>query len=126
MPWFKVDDSLYSHPKWVGASPAAKALWVTAGSWCASQRTDGHVPKHVLPVVGGKPKAAQELVDIGLWSLNGNGWVFHDWLEYQPAKADIEAARENEARSGARGNHLRWHVKRGVVNDECPFCQEDQ
>lgn len=124
MPWFKVDDHLYSHPKWVGASPAAKALWVTAGSWCAAQLTDGHVPRHMLPVVGGRPRVAQELVDTGLWIENGTGWYFHDWFEYQPAKADTEAVREKESKYGKRGNHLRWHVSKGIKNPECPFCQE--
>jgi len=124
VPWFKVDDSLYSHPKWVAASPAAKALWVTAGSWCASQLTDGHVPRHVLPIVGGKPRAAQELVDLGLWEMNGNGWVFHDWLELQPSRADVEAARAEKADAGARGNHQRWHVKKRIKSPDCPYCQE--
>lgn len=125
MPWFKVDDGLYSHPKWVAASPAAKALWVTAGSWSASQLTDGHVPTYILPVVGGKPKAAQELVELGLWEMNGNGWVFHDWEEFQPSKVDVQAVRDKESKSGQHGNHIRWHVKKGITNPDCPFCQED-
>lgn len=123
MPWFKVDDQLHSHPKWVGASAAAKALWVTAGSWSAAQLTDGHVPRHVLPVVGGKPRTAEELVELGLWEHNGNGWVFHDWHQMQPSRVDVEAARAEKADAGARGNHQRWHAKKGITNPDCVYCQ---
>lgn len=93
MPWFKVDDALYSHPKWVAASAPARALWVTAGSWSASQLTDGLVPRHVLAMLGGKPKDAAELVAVGLWDVDGNGWRFHDWLSFQPSAAQTLAAR---------------------------------
>lgn len=123
MPWFKVDDQLYSHPKWVGASDAAKALWTTAGSWSASQLTDGEIPRHMLAMLGGRPKAAQELVDVGLWLEKNDGWVFHDWLVMQPSRADIQAARENESMAGQRGNHKRWHVAKGIKNPDCPYCQ---
>ena len=65
MPWFKVDDSFWGHPKRVACPPAALGLWVTAGSWCGQQLTDGHVPKHMLSVLGGKPKDAAALVSAG-------------------------------------------------------------
>ena len=35
MAWFRVDDHLYSHPKWLALPKGSRALWVTAGSWCA-------------------------------------------------------------------------------------------
>lgn len=93
MPWFKVDDALYSHPKWLAASPAARALWVTAGSWSADQLTDGLVPRHVLPILCARPKDAAELVRVGLWAEEGDGWRFHSWLDFQPSAESVEAER---------------------------------
>lgn len=94
MAWFKVDDQLYSHPKWLAVSPRARGLWITAGSWCSAQLTDGHIPSSALPMLGGQAKDARELVESGLWVENGNGWFFHDWLDMQPSKEKVEAERE--------------------------------
>lgn len=48
MTWFKVDDGFYDHPKVENLSMAARGLWVTAGSWCAKQLTDGVISKKKL------------------------------------------------------------------------------
>lgn len=115
MPWFKVDDGLHSHPKWIAASPHARALWVTAGSWCAAHLTDGHVPKHMLTLFGARPKDAAELVRLGLWVEADDdpegGWRFHDWGEYQPSAASVmaerAAARERQRRARERAKQAR-------------------
>jgi hypothetical protein len=115
MPWFKVDDSLHSHPKWIAASPHARALWVTAGSWCAAHLTDGHVPKHMLTLFGARPKDAAELVRLGLWVEADDepegGWRFHDWDQYQPSAASVmaerAAARERQRRARERAKQAR-------------------
>jgi hypothetical protein len=121
MPWFKVDDALYGHPKWLRTPPAARALWVTAGSWCAAQLTDGVVPAHVLPTLGGTTRAARELVDAGLWTTVDNGWQFHAWLEFQPSAEQVEAERaaarerQQRARDKARESRPRHAVTHGEV-----------
>ena len=122
MAWFKVDDKLWGHPKWLAASPRARSLWVTAGSWCASQETDGVVPRHVLATLGGRPADAADHVTCGLWATHRTGWRFHDWSQFQPDAASLRAKREKESTGGAFGNHKRWHVRPGVVVPECPFC----
>lgn len=122
MPWFRVDDQLHSHPKWLATSPRARALWTTAGSWSSAQLTDGHVPRHVLPVLGGQPKDAKELVERGLWRDNGDGWVFHDWDEFQPTKAEVEERKAGQSEGGAWANHKRWHLNRDQRSDDCEYC----
>lgn len=45
----------------------------------------------------------------------------HDWNDY--------AGRYDQKKSGsdgARGNHVRWHEKRGVIEAGCPFCPDDR
>lgn len=121
MPWFKVDDGLHSHPKWLAASPHARALWVTAGSWCAAQLTDGHIPRHVLPTLCGRPKDATELVRLGLWTETDTGWAFHDWDGYQPSAESVEAeraaARERQRRARAKARASRRDSHRDATAD---------
>lgn len=122
MAWFKVDDRLWGHPKWLAAPPRARALWVTAGSWSASQETDGVIPRHVLATLGGRPTDAAALVSAGLWTTHRQGWRFHDWTDFQPDAASLRAKRDAESAGGAYGNHVRWHVRQGLDVPECPFC----
>lgn len=98
MAWFKVDDGLHSSRKFLSipkrARFAAIGLWTVAGSWCADELTDGHVPNYMLDVWGAPPSAPQSLVDAGLWERESGGYVIYNWLEYQPRKADVDAERE--------------------------------
>ena len=122
MAWFKVDDKLWGHPKWLAVSPRARGLWVTAGSWCASNGTDGLVPTHVLRVLGHTAKDAGELVGAGLWHVEDGGWRFNDWLTYQPDAASEKAKHAAESEAGTLGNHRRWHLARNITVPDCPHC----
>lgn len=93
MPWFKVDDGWWSHPKTLLLSDSAQALWVRAGSYSMKHLTDGGVPVAALPMLRARPKAAQELVSAGLWTRVGDGYQFHDWAIYQPSRGQVEADR---------------------------------
>jgi len=93
MTYFKVDDGIWGHPKFALLSNDAVSLWVMAGSWCGRYVTDGLVPFQTLTLIRGSKQAAQELVDAGLWLETPNGWLFHDWEDYQYTKAEIESRR---------------------------------
>ena len=97
IPWFKVDDKLHSHPKWLALPKGARALWITAGSWSSSQLSDGFVPKSVLVFLDGTTREAAALVDSGLWEPVPGGWQFHDWEQYQPTRQIVTARREASA-----------------------------
>lgn len=96
MPWFKVDDQLAFHRKALVAGNPAMGLWVRAGSWCANQLNDGHVPDHVIPTLGTRAQA-KRLVDAGLWCQEPDGYHFHDWGTWQPTKAEVEKRRAEGA-----------------------------
>jgi len=95
--WFKVDDGLHASRKLLSIPKrsrfAAVGLWTVAGSWCADQLTDGLVPDYMLTVWGAPPAAPQSLVDAGLWERASDGYLFCNWLEYQPRKEDVDAER---------------------------------
>ena len=108
MTWFKVDDGLHSHRK-VRSLPRkdrmpALGLWCLAGSWCADNLTDGHVPTYMLEELGGTLRQAQLLVTSGLWVQVDDGFQFHGWSDEgrQPTRAEVEAHRESERKRKAR------------------------
>jgi hypothetical protein len=123
--WFKVDDSFYDHPKIFDAPDCAVALWTRAGSWSARNLTDGFVPANLPARLCDDPeRAIKELIERGLWKRTKGGYRFHDWFEYQPSRSDVIGAQVKKASGGVLGNHLRWHVKKGVQNPDCQYCQE--
>ncbi len=98
MAWFKVDDTFHSSRKILSIPSryrfAAIGLWTIAGSWSASELTDGHIPDYMLKAWGATEKTAQALVDAGLWTRTQGAYEFHAWLTYQPSKAHVEAERD--------------------------------
>ena len=122
MTWFKVDDQLAFHRKVVRAGNPAMGLWVRAGSWSAGAEQDGHVPNEIISALGGSPSQIKRLVDVGLWTKSRDGYQFHDWHIFQPSAQDLQLAREKESESGVKGNHQKWHVRRGIVNPDCVLC----
>jgi hypothetical protein len=120
--WFKVDDKLWGHPKWLATPPRARGLWVTAGSWSAGLGQDGNIPKHVLPTLGHTARDAAALVTSGLWRTTRDGWRFHGWAEFQPDAASEKAKRDAASDGGALGNHKRWHTARGINVASCGYC----
>lgn len=109
MSWFKVDDSFWCHPKVIGLSDAATALWVRAGSWSCQLLTDGAVPSGALLTMRSTQDAASELVREGLWDETETGWQFHDWDEFQPSAAAVKEkrARDRERKRTAAGSESR-------------------
>ena len=94
MTWFKVDDGFWSHPKTATLSDAAVTLWVRAGAYSCQHLTDGVIAKPVLRLVGVE-SAAGELVDAGLWIEHPDGWVFHDWDDYQETRDAVRKRRDD-------------------------------
>ena len=127
MTWFKIDDQLPNNRKAraVRKSHPSKArdiapfgLWSIAGAIS----NDGWIPLEVLEDWDDDAEAlAQRLVAAGLWhptERDGEaGFVFHDWHDQNPAKDDNDPSS-----SGSFGNHVRWHVQRGLVVEDCAHC----
>jgi hypothetical protein len=116
MPWFKVDDGWWSHPKTLELSDSAQALWVRAGTWSMKHLTDGFVPDSAARVLRAKPRFALELVQVGLWKRTESGHVFHDWGAYQPTKERVETERAAavERKRKSRESRRDSHVTDGV------------
>ncbi|RLK47639.1 hypothetical protein C7474_2234 [Microbacterium telephonicum] len=112
MPWFKVDDQFWSHPKVVELSADAVALWVRAGSYAAQHLTDGKVTTGALRMLGGAREIADELVLGGLWDqVDNRTWQFRDWFDYQPTAEEVADRRAKRSAAGKKGAESRWHGK---------------
>jgi len=126
MVWFKIDDGFWSHPKVLELSDGAVALWARAGAYSAGHLTDGVVKGSTLRLLASDRDHAVELVLAGLWDEHPDGYVFHDWVDYQPTREQVEAEREatrarvaksRERRSGnGVSNGVTAPVSNGVSN----------
>lgn len=112
--WVKIDTSYLRNPKITAVSAPAVVLHLASILWTADQLTDGELPAHVLTDLAhmaripprSAPRAVNELVDAGLWSLNGNGWHVHDFeaMNGQAMRKAVEAQRRKwrEKKEGSR------------------------
>lgn len=119
-----MDDNLAFHTKTLAAGNAAMGLWVRAGAWARQTGSDGFIPDHAARQLGTKAQA-RALVEVGFWDRLPTGYAFHEWDERQPTAADEKAAAEAAGRSGALGNHKRWHAAKRVSNPDCPYCLKE-
>jgi hypothetical protein len=112
MPWVRLDDGFADHPKVERAGPLAGWLHVVAMCYCARHLTDGRVPKVKARRLADIPQPARHiaaLVEAGLWHEDGADYVLHDFLDYQPARAEVEAERKaaRDRMAKARSNKRR-------------------
>lgn len=110
MGWARMDDGYLGHPKILEAGPWAELLDLRSIIWCAKYETDGLVTRSALQSIGrGIPKVPARvlsLIEVGRWLVNdGGGWWVHDFLKYNPSKAEKETQRE-QGRERVRKHRL--------------------
>jgi hypothetical protein len=132
MSWFRIDDGMLDHPKWKRAirtgGDAALHLWLALGTWCSRHLTDGLIPADMLGEISGpRGKRTQErawrgLIESSLIVRHSDGSVLvHDYLDYNPSRADVLTERERWIRS-KRKQRDPCDVLAGLPRDsrECP------
>ena len=107
MSWFKVDDG-FANSRPVLRIPRryrtqAVGLWVLAGTWCAKELTDGHVPEYLLEELAATPAIAEQLVRAGLWETVEDGYLFVGWAKYQPTREQVLTSRAEATERQKRG-----------------------
>lgn len=122
MPWVRFDDQFPANRKVEALSDPTFRLHVSAIFWCARNLTDGWVPQNDLDMAAPRTSRSpeklvhQQLVPRGLWHPPGHGckdcvdppdgWIIHDYLEFQPSKAQVEKERA-DARERQRRHRKR-------------------
>lgn len=101
MPWVKLDDRFPTHRKVALLSDRAFRLYVSGLCWSSENLTEGRILTRELPFIArvrGLKAVAKELEDAGLWDpADGGGWTIHDYLEYNPDRAKVQAERKSNA-----------------------------
>jgi hypothetical protein len=120
VPWVRFDDQYPLHYKVAGLSDKTYRLATEAIFWCARNLTDGHISAQNLhqirPALRSPASHAAVLVSQRLWHpagegcdaekcpapVAGDGWVIHDYWQYQPTKTQVVKEREAAARRQAK------------------------
>jgi hypothetical protein len=100
MPWVKLDDRFPSHRKIALLSDRAFRLHISALCWCSENLTDGRISDRELTLVAhirGLKATAMQLEDAGVWDRTDDGWVIHDFLDYNPSREQVIAERKKNA-----------------------------
>jgi hypothetical protein len=117
MSWGRLDDSLHRHRKIRKLRQnnrpqvfnAAMTLWTLANSQCCDDGVSfvsfGDACEILCQDRKTVKRAVDALVDSGLWDAFGDGWVFHDWDDYQPQNdnsgtVEVTAVDEAETKRG--------------------------
>jgi hypothetical protein len=117
--WIRMQSSIYRNPKVLSlltlptGFQTAVVYWFSMG-YAGENGCRGQIPKVGLPIIQGRPKDAQRLVEAGLWKVTQNGWEVHDWSNYQPTPEYI-AKRSEAGRAGAKA---RWAKRTGTAPAE--------
>jgi hypothetical protein len=126
--WVRLDDEFSEHPKVAALgdlAPLAGWLHVCALCYCNRHLTDGFLPagklytlasfRHLGVETGGpKDTAGHEhgiqieelvaaLLGVGMWDEASGGYQIHDYLDYQPSKAEYEELTEKRRQAGRAG-----------------------
>lgn len=138
MPWVRFDDQYSIHRKVDGLSDAAFRLHTSAIFWSARNLTDGFVSREDLDGVSARVRTperfAAECVRRGVWHeacqpcpsekcpgpVGEDGWVIHDYWEFQPSKVQVvldrQAAADRQAKWRAKHNGRSNAVTNPVTN----------
>jgi hypothetical protein len=115
MPWGRIDDGFYDHPKLddLGRNRlACIGLYALALSWSNRYLTDGHIPDDRVKRLGGTPVLADALVRAGLWDKLVDGYRIHDFLDYNESADDVRERRRRLHVLGKRGGSASGEARR--------------
>ncbi|HXH05392.1 MAG TPA: hypothetical protein VNI83_02260 [Vicinamibacterales bacterium] len=106
MAWVKLDEAFFDHPKIASLSDAAVIAYLQALCYCNRNLTDGFVPLKRAREFAGKSRVFNELVP-HLWELCEGGIFIHDYLDYQPSRAQVLAERAGRLEAKVRAGKAR-------------------
>lgn len=112
MSWFRLDDQGAFHAKVIAAGNEAYGAWCRAGQWSSYHGTEGKIPRATALTIA-KQKIWERLVVAGLCESQGDdGWLIHDFLDYNPSAEEVRSKRESRAEAGRRGGHAKAQANR--------------
>jgi len=108
--WGKVSYSRAMNGKLRRAGLAARGLDEAMILWSGQQGTDGRVTVdevEMIAMIHGHPQGVDELVDslveVGRWVPDGDGFLLHDWADFNQTSSKRQAISQARAQAGAKG-----------------------
>ncbi|WP_344018515.1 hypothetical protein [Streptomyces luteireticuli] len=103
----KLDDRFPTNPKITSVGSAPLAVYVRGLCFAAQHSTDGHISGALARTLGTKLQIGK-LVSADLWHSSGHvcprcpqppagSYYVHDFLHYQPSRAEVERRRKADA-----------------------------
>lgn len=133
MPYARIDDGFHDHPKVQDASLAAVGLWTLILSFTRRHLTDGRISALQLTRLTadrGRLRALTRLLACGLVVRSGDGYVLHDYGQWNDSKKDILEARRidrERKRLSRQGNvHTGLQSEPTMESDKCPLANPTQ
>src|SRR5262249_23186241 len=102
----KLDAAWHQHPKILATGFDGMGLHAWAMSYCMHWLTDGYVPSAALPNLPRPKETVKALVKAGLFEPAPNGFILHDYLQWQLSRDQLQATRESDAarKRGSKAN----------------------
>jgi hypothetical protein len=112
MPWARIDDSMYDHPKTLAllderGGLAAVGLFTLLLSYCNRHLTDGAFTLVNARRCGGSASMIGLLVAHGFVHQEGDAYRIHDFLSYSKSREKVDAERDawKERQRRSRDGH---------------------
>jgi hypothetical protein len=130
--YIKLNDDLPEHRKIVAAGGDAGWLHICALAYASRNKSDGRVPKGMVPRLSDRKqplKLAEKLCAVSLWHAAGHDckrcdqpevdeYLIHDYLEHQRSAEHIEAIKKKRAAAGKAGGSRKAANARGNTTAE--------
>jgi len=117
MAWAKLDDQIFFNRKITCCDGFARLMHVAGIVYCAGQLTDGFVPDTAIGLVTGMTglpfdkqmlsNVLGQLLSNNLWSRQDDGYVIHDYLDYNPSRETILTTKEARKLAGKAGGEAK-------------------
>lgn len=114
LPWYRKDSTFYEHPKVLELLTMregfrALVVWDASIGYATRYGTDGVIRPAALSRIHGRRADAERLVKVGLWDEHPEGWLVHDFADYQQVSVISEAKREQHRAGARQTNCKRYH-----------------
>lgn len=103
MSWVRIDDKIAFGAKVLAAGNEAVGAWVRMMAWSADHLTDGRIPKTAALAIAGNEEVLARLLDSRMLDQDGENFVVHDFLDYNPSAKEVSRRRKTRAESGKQG-----------------------
>lgn len=131
LPRYFMDCEWHRHPRYVGLDPAVLFTFSAIVGYCTQHGTEGYAASNhedLAMAIGVKASVVKKslplLIDRDALIDKGHEVYVRGWSDHNPTNAEVEDRAKERSVAGTRGNHIRWHANKSVVDPDCTFCME--